>query len=48
MLQHEGFQKCLTDVRTLEEAVKVYHDIPSYADRAARSGVTAIEIEVLK
>ena len=48
MLAAEGFQKCLTDVRTLEQAVSVYHAIPSYQERAARSGVAAIEIEIIK
>ena len=46
MLQQEGFKKCLTDVRSLEEAVRVYDQIPGYAERAARSGVVAIQLNV--
>ena len=47
MLQKEGHQKCLTDVRSLQEAVTIYDKIPGYSERAARSGVLAFEIKVI-
>ncbi|MCB9092546.1 MAG: GNAT family N-acetyltransferase [Halobacteriovoraceae bacterium] len=46
MLQQEGYQKCLTDVRSLEEAVRVYDQIPGYAERAAKFGVVAIQLNL--
>jgi len=48
MLEEEGYQKCLTDVGSLEEAVAVYDTIPGYRERAARHGVTAIHLQLLK
>jgi ASC-1-like (ASCH) protein len=48
MLETEGFKKCLTDVRSLEDAVRVYNQIPGYSERAARSGVVALHLEVIK
>lgn len=47
MLEASGFQKCLPGVRSLEEAVVIYEKIPGYADRARRSGVRAIHLELL-
>jgi ASC-1-like (ASCH) protein len=48
LLRQEGYRKCLTDVRSLEEAVKVYDQIPGYAERAAKFGVVAIHLNLKK
>lgn len=48
MLEKEGFQKCLTDIRTLSEAIRIYDNIPGYKEKAARFGVLAIHLEVIK
>lgn len=47
MLQASGFQKCLPEVRSLEEAVEIYDRIPGYAERASRSGVRALHVELI-
>lgn len=47
MLQGEGYKKCLPNVTSLDAAVAVYHNIPSYQQRASQSGVLAIEIKVV-
>ena len=46
LLQQEGHQNCLTDVRSLEEAVRIYDQIPGYAERAAKFGVVAIHLSL--
>jgi ASC-1-like (ASCH) protein len=46
MLAKEGFQKCLPEVRTLEQASAVYDRIPGYKERAAQSGVLALHLAV--
>lgn len=46
LLQKEGYQRCLTDVHSLQEAITIYDKIPGYSERAARSGVLAFEIKV--
>lgn len=46
MLEQEGYKNCLTDVRSLEEAVRIYDQIPGYAERAARFGVVAIHLSI--
>jgi ASC-1-like (ASCH) protein len=45
MLRAEGFKKCLPDVYSLDAAVRVYDNIPGYAEKARQFGVLAIEIE---
>eukprot|EP01059_Diplonema_ambulator_P018259 TRINITY_DN304_c4_g1_i1.p2 TRINITY_DN304_c4_g1~~TRINITY_DN304_c4_g1_i1.p2 ORF type:complete len:195 (+),score=69.66 TRINITY_DN304_c4_g1_i1:50-634(+) len=47
MLEAEGVQKCLTDVRSLAEGVRIYDSIPSYPQRAAQHGVVAIHLSVV-
>lgn len=47
MLTNCGFNKCLAEVRSLEQAVKVYDDIKGYTDRARQHGVAAIHLEVV-
>lgn len=48
MLEQEGFQNCLTDVHSLEQAVGEYDRIPGYAQRAAQSGVLAIRVKLIE
>lgn len=48
MLEKEGFRKCLTDVNALEDAIRIYNDIPGYREKASRFGVLALHIKVVK
>lgn len=48
MLEKTGFQKCIPAARTLDEAFKVYENIPGFLDRARHSGVLAIYLVVEK
>ena len=48
MLETTGFQKCIPAARTLDEAFKVYENIPGFLDRARHSGVLAIYLAVEK
>lgn len=48
MLQAEGYQRCLPYERSLQDAINVYDRIPNYPQRAAQSGVLAIELRVLQ
>jgi ASC-1-like (ASCH) protein/GNAT superfamily N-acetyltransferase len=45
MLRTEGHQSCLPESSSIEAAVRTYHNIPSFTERAARSGVLAIQIQ---
>ena len=47
MLSGEGVQNCLADVSNLEDAVRIYDNIPGYREKAARFGVLAIQLEVM-
>lgn len=47
MLKAEGYRSCLADARSLDESCATYAAIPGYAERAARSGVVAIEVQVV-
>ncbi len=44
MLEREGLENCLPGVRSLEEGVRIYNNIPGYADKAFRFGVIALRI----
>lgn len=44
MLEAVGFQACIPSARTLEEAVRIYDNIPGYAEKAAQHGVLAIRV----
>ncbi len=46
LLETEGFKKCIPSARSLEDAKQIYDRIPGYAQRAAQSGVLAIQIQV--
>jgi|GEM_PF-1730178 len=47
MLEACGFEKCLAEVKSLGQAIKVYDDIPGFSQRAAVHGVAAIHLEVI-
>lgn len=47
MLEKEGYKPCLPDVSSLEQGIKIYDNIPGYADKAKRFGVLAIHIQLL-
>lgn len=47
MLEIEGVQRCLPDVRTLAEGIRIYDSIPSFTQRARESGVVAIHLRKL-
>jgi ASC-1-like (ASCH) protein len=46
MLQKEDYKKCITDAHSLESAIRTYDQIPTYRERAAKSGVIAIQLKV--
>lgn len=45
MLRGEGYQKCVSEAKSFEEAVRIYDSIPGYRERAAQNGVLALRIE---
>lgn len=45
MLRAEGIEKCLPNVRSLEEAVRIYNSLPGYRERALQHGVVAIHLQ---
>lgn len=47
MLEACGYKNCITDVRSLREAIDLYASIPKYPEKAARFGVLAIHIQSL-
>ncbi len=46
MLQKEGVSPCLPDVYSVGEAVRIYRNIPRYAEKERQVGVLAIHIAV--
>ena len=46
MLEREGVSKCLPDVRSIDEGVRIYESIPSYRERAQREGVVAFGVRL--
>lgn len=44
-LEKEGYKKCLPEARSLQDAIRTYHAIPSFTERAEKSGVVAIHLE---
>ncbi len=44
MLSKVGTENCLPGTRSLEEGVRIYDSIPSYAEKSARFGVLALHI----
>lgn len=48
MLQNEGVENMLPGVKTVDEGVKIYENIPSYRNRANKSGVISIGVVVLE
>lgn len=48
MLSQCGYQNCLPDVNSLQEAINVYHQFPQYFERAKESGVAAIHFRLEK
>lgn len=47
MLRTEGYKKCLADVISIDEAVRIYDAIPGYAERAKKSGVVALHLQLI-
>jgi ASC-1-like (ASCH) protein len=45
MLTTEGYQPCLPDARSLQDAITTYDRIPTFTERARRSGVVAIHLK---
>jgi len=46
MLEKVGYKKCLAEVYSLSEAVRVYDSIPNYKERADQHGVAAIHLKM--
>lgn len=46
MLEKIGYKKCLAEVSSLSDAVRVYDSIPNYKERAGQHGVAAIHLAV--
>jgi ASC-1-like (ASCH) protein len=47
MLVGEGVENMLPGVSSVEEGVRIYENIPSYMDRARRSGVVSLRLELI-
>jgi ASC-1-like (ASCH) protein len=45
MLLECGVQACLPDARDLDEALAIYHSFPGFEEKAAESGVLALDVE---
>lgn len=45
MLEKEGYQNCVNEARSFDEALHIYESISGYKDRARQFGVVAIHIE---
>jgi len=48
MLEKEGIQNCLPDVKNIKEGVEIYHGFGNYKKDAKKYGVKAIRISVIK
>lgn len=50
MLRATGVTACLPEFRErdIEKAVKLYHSLPAFEERARRSGVVALHLELCK
>lgn len=48
MLASEEYKRCLPQIRSIEEGVRIYDAIPNYKERAATFGVLAIHIKRLE
>jgi ASC-1-like (ASCH) protein len=46
MLIDTGYKNMVPDARSLEDAVRIYNEIPGYQDKATRFGVIAMGVEV--
>lgn len=44
MLQYENLQKILPDVKSREDAIKVYNSFPGYKERIKKYGIVAIDL----
>ena len=47
MLLSCGFQACIPDARDIDEALAVYHSFTGFEEKAAESGVMALDVEPL-
>lgn len=45
MLEKEGVERCLPDIKSLKAAIDVYNNIPRYAQKADQFGVLAIHLK---
>jgi ASC-1-like (ASCH) protein len=45
MLAHEGLDRVLPGVESIEEGIKIYHSFPEYEERIKRDGIHAIGLE---
>ena len=48
MLEKEGYSTMVPDVKSLDEAVRVYDNIPNYTERAKEKGVLALKLRVVR
>lgn len=46
MLDKEGLHRCLPDVKSLDEGVRLYHSFPSYYEKEKLYGALAIRIQL--
>ena len=47
MLNNEDYRKCIPDAYDKESAIRAYDSIPGYIERAKKSGVLALHLELL-
>jgi ASC-1-like (ASCH) protein len=48
MLEKEGLQRCLPDVASIQEGVKIYHSFAHYKEKELSHGILAIGIQHIK
>jgi len=48
MLESEGVENMLPNIRSLEQGVRVYEEIPSYKERCQKNGCLGLKIRVLE
>ncbi|MEI8067512.1 MAG: ASCH domain-containing protein [Candidatus Shapirobacteria bacterium] len=48
MLENEDYSTMIPDAKSLNQAVDVYNNIPTYPERAKENGVLALKLRVIK
>ncbi len=46
MLEGEGVENMLPGIKSIEEGVRIYENIPSFKERASKNGVLSLRLEL--